>query len=486
MSPLVLDGDYSDPDVIRVGEDFWMITSTIHVSPGMAVLTSRDLRSWRHVGHCIPDLRVLGPAYDHQNMGSRFSRGVYAGSLRFHGGVYWMHFSTLDEGIFVTTAEHPAGPWSTPLLLSAEQMWDDPCPLWDSDGRAWLVASNPGPERWFSYLIPMAWDGRSVDMERREVLDDWHTSEGNKIYRRGDWYYVLHNEVWAPGDRLAVIMRSDSIHGPWEKRVLLRGLGPDRAREPNQGALVDHADGRWSLVTHHGRGGYPEGRPVSVLPVAWEDGWPVVEGSSGAGVLDWPSAPASTPALQRDDDFTAAEPAPQWEWTNAPVDDHWSLAARPGHLRLHACPSARGDGLRTAANLLSQRVSARPGQASVLLDAAGLAEGAVAGLCHYSTSQPVGIGVLRRGDELFVAVVEGTATSVWTGVPTALHLRSDIDAHSFATFSFSVDGETFLPLGDSYRLVWSSYRGSRIGLFALNEEADAGWADFSEFRYRVD
>jgi beta-xylosidase len=115
----------------------------------MVLLSSADLRSWRHVGHCIPDLRVLGPAYEHRNMGSRFGRGVYAGSLRFHDGRYWMHFTTLDEGIFVTTAEDPAGKWSEPVCLSPEPVWDDPCPLWDADGSAWLVASNPGPSRWF-------------------------------------------------------------------------------------------------------------------------------------------------------------------------------------------------------------------------------------------------------------------------------------------------------------------------------------------------
>jgi beta-xylosidase len=105
-------------------------------------------------------------------MGSRFGRGVYAGSLRFHDGRYWMHFTTLDEGIFVTTTEDPAGKWSEPVCLSPEPMWDDPRPLWDADGSAWLVASNPGPSRWFSYLIPMAPDGLSIDLHRREVLDD--------------------------------------------------------------------------------------------------------------------------------------------------------------------------------------------------------------------------------------------------------------------------------------------------------------------------
>ena len=137
----VLAGDYSDPDVIRVGEDYWMITSTFQYSPGMAVLHSRDLISWRHVGACVPDVTALGPAYRWDRM-ERYNIGIYAGSLRHHDGRYWVHFTTLDEGIFVTTADHPTGPWSPLHRLTDQTGWDDPCPLWDEDGRAWLVASS--------------------------------------------------------------------------------------------------------------------------------------------------------------------------------------------------------------------------------------------------------------------------------------------------------------------------------------------------------
>ncbi|TCM50470.1 glycosyl hydrolase family 43 [Kribbella sp. VKM Ac-2568] len=124
-----------------------MITSTFQYSPGMAILHSRDLVSWRHVGAAVPDIGVLGPEYRSDRM-ERYNVGIYAGSLRHHRGRYWLHFTTLDEGIFVTTAEHPAGPWSHLHRLSDETGWEDPCPLWDEDGRAWLVASSPGRGAW--------------------------------------------------------------------------------------------------------------------------------------------------------------------------------------------------------------------------------------------------------------------------------------------------------------------------------------------------
>lgn len=206
--------------MIRVGDHYWMITSTIHLSPGMTVLHSTDLITWTQIGHCSNDLTELGPAFASDSM-DRYGRGVYAGSLRFHDGLYWMHATTMDEGIFYWTAEHPAGPWSAVRWLSRQKGWDDPCPIWDEDGLAWLVASCPG-ERWVSYLIPMAADGASIDLDRSAVLDDVLTSEANKIYRIGSSYYLLHHEVRTPGNRVAVIMRARSMLGPWEKRTLWR------------------------------------------------------------------------------------------------------------------------------------------------------------------------------------------------------------------------------------------------------------------------
>lgn len=481
LSSLVLDGDYSDPDVIRVDDTYWMITSTIHCSPGMAVLRSGDLRVFEHVGHCIPDLTLLGPSYAHAGMGSRFGRGVYAGSIRFHAGHFWVHFTTLDEGIFVITADHPAGPWSTPLRLTDETMWDDPCPLWTSDGESWLVASRPGPEKWFTHLIPMAPDGLSIDLAGAVVLDEWHTSEGNKIYAIDGSVFVLHNEVRAPGHRLAVIMRASSVHGPWEKRILWEGQGLDRDREPNQGALVDHADGSWSFVTHHGRCGYPEGRPVSVYPLRWEDGWPVVVGqtvtpqSAGAGVG------SPSPA---DDQFTHSELGPVWEWTNAPVGTHWTLTERPGHLRLRGHPSARADGLVTAANLCTQRLRSAAGSARVTVDASALLEGTVSGLCVYSTTEPVGIGVCRRDGALWAVLIEGARLTYGVGlVESVVELRVDLDDRGFASFATRTGSGVHTPLGDSYPARFAHYRGARLGLFCLGQTTMSGHADFIDFRY---
>nr|WP_276610988.1 glycoside hydrolase 43 family protein [Kineococcus siccus] len=481
-----MDGDYSDPDVVLVDGTYWMVTSTIHGSPGMAVLRSPDLLAWEHVGHVVADLTELGPAYAHAATGSRFGRGVYAGSIRHHDGRFWVHFTTLDEGVFVCTAVDPAGPWSPPHRLSDATMWDDPCPLWDDDGRAWLVLSNPGPE-WFTHLVPMSPDGRTLHLDQRRVVDDRHTSEGNKLFRRGPWYYLLHNEVRSHGDRLAVVLRTRSLDAPtpWEKRDLVHGAGLDRSREPNQGSLLADVAGDWWFVTHHGRTGYPEGRPLSRVPVTWEDDWPVVRGPDGPtdrAVLDERVVVGTVGP--RDDDFDRGRPGPQWEWAVVPAPGSWSVLADPPCLQLVAGPSARGDGLRTAPAVLTQRIAARPGRATVLLDGSGLAEGGVAGLGHYAVDGPVGFGLARQDGRLWLVLV-GEGTERLAPAPgDRLELCTEVDAHHRAVFAVRAEeAAEFTPLGDSHPLRFSHYRGSRLALFALADGPAGGSARFSRFRY---
>jgi len=178
----ILAGDYSDPDVIRVGEDYYLITSTFQYSPGMALLHSRDLVNWQFIGHCVPDLTQIGPELNWDRM-NRYDRGIYAGALRHHEGRFWVYFTTLDEGVFVTTAEKPEGPW-TPVhrlwdgkgLTRAEPNlgWDDPCPFWDTDGQAYLLLSNP-VEQWHTYLFPMSWDGLTLDVQGAIDLDPYRS-----------------------------------------------------------------------------------------------------------------------------------------------------------------------------------------------------------------------------------------------------------------------------------------------------------------------
>ena len=177
----ILPGDFSDPDVIRVGSDYYFITSTLQYSPGMAVLHSKDLVNWQYSGHCVADLTQLGPELNWDRM-NRYNRGIYAGAIRFHDGKFWVYFTTMDEGVFLTTATNAAGPWSPVTRVWDKQGFDDPCPFWDDDGQTYLLLSTPG-KKWWTHIYKMSPDGKRIDPASEKILDDNQSSEGNKIYK---------------------------------------------------------------------------------------------------------------------------------------------------------------------------------------------------------------------------------------------------------------------------------------------------------------
>ncbi len=158
----ILPGDFSDPDVIRVGSDFFLITSTFQYSPGMAILQSKDMVNWRYAGHCIDDVSKLGASMNWDQM-NEYNKGVYAGSLRYHAGRFYMFTTTMHHGVFMTSAASITGPWDSPTMISDRTGVDDNCPFWDDDGQAYMVFSTPG-KQWKTRIVKMSSDGKTVDM----------------------------------------------------------------------------------------------------------------------------------------------------------------------------------------------------------------------------------------------------------------------------------------------------------------------------------
>ena len=492
----VLPGDFSDPDVLRDGDDYWMISSTFEYSPGMVVLHSRDLVTWSFAGHCVEDLTELGPAYASDLM-QRDGRGIFAGSLRKHDGIFYVYFTTLDEGMFVTTADHPTGPWSPPHRVWDERFWDDPCPLWDEDGAAWIVASRPGEpvdDGWMTYILPMSADGMSVDPAGIRILDPTWSSEGNKIYRIDGQYIVLHNESRSAGNRVAVVMRAASLDGPWEKRDLILGGGADRDREPCQGALVDTVDGRWFFVTHHGRLGYADGRPVSVVPVQWIDGWPIAgePGSRSLGDMVWEAAlplpDAERGELSLSDDFTGERLGLQWEWRYQPAPGSWQLDPAGG-LRLRADPLLREGDPRSSRCTLTQRQIGVRGVITAEFDVSGLTDGARLGLGHLG-GQFSAIQIAQDDGERVLRIVVGEGDgrarvehSLSIGFTPRVVLQTAIDDLGYASFQFALDERRFEPFGDVYRPSYRDYRGNRLAIQFYNERERTGTAVVRRFDY---
>lgn len=288
-----------------------------------------------------------------------------------------------------------------------------------------------------------------------------------------------------------MMARSTSLAGPWTRRQLLH-VSPRVDKEPNQGGFVQVPDGSWWFLTHQGTGDW-EGRAMCLLPVQWIDGWPVIgrPGADGIGTMEWRArkpiggTQPRPPALS--DRFDGPGLSPEWEWNHAPRDGMWSLAERPGHLRLHAFAPATGGGLPAAGNTISQRAwRTRRNRATAILDLSNMADGQSAGLAHMSTGhaaigleQDAGVRRLIFRDSQG-RVLKGPALAG----PT-LWLRSEWDIDGVSHFSFSLDGHGFEPFGPAYRLTWGDYRGDRIALYSFNDRGPSGWVDVGGFDYRV-
>jgi len=524
----ILPADYSDPDAIRVGRDYYLISSTFHLAPGMVVLHSLDLVNWSTIGYAVPDLRAIGPELNWDRM-NRYNYGIYAGSIRHHAGKFWVYFTAYwGEGFFVSTAHDPAGPWEVSQLVDGKgqplrvMKWDDPCPFWDDDGRAYLAASKVGGA-WYPHLFQMSPDGTclldaDVDAMNREgpqstgegtVIYRNDTSEANKIYKIGDYYYLFHNEV-VDGTRIGMMKRARHLFGThsdgscgepgnpgaYEVRPILRGRGPDD-REPNQGALVQAESGLWYFLTHEGKGGYPDGRPLSVLPVTWIDDWPIPGIGSDRDGIGGLVTGAAMPATghprkipQGSDDFDEPKLSAPWQWNYQPRDGFWSLTERPGHLRLRACrPLDPGDFFK-AANTVSQRTFGAEWMVlTTHMDLAGMSRGQCAGLVHFNGGvDHARLSVVCHGDTRALVYQDGQ--TVVRGVDLepsqqTIWLRSRVDRDAKTTFEFSLDGDRFTALGPAYLLKWGNYRGDYVGLYTYNDLADRGYVDIDWFRYSV-
>ncbi|HET9510967.1 MAG TPA: glycoside hydrolase 43 family protein, partial [Sphingomonas sp.] len=490
----VLFADYSDPDVIRVGRDYYLVSSSFHLSPGIPVLQSRDLVHWRIIGHVLPRLS-FAPQYDMPGPhtltdtiskpvgGTRYAGGVWAPSIRHHAGRFYVYWATPDEGVFMASARDPAGPWSKPVQVIAQAGLEDPCPFWDDDGSAWLVHSRVGAGPLI--LHRMRPDGSGVLDAGRVIVEDkaaLPVLEGPKLYKRDGWY-----QIWAPIGGVEkgaqVVLRSRSISGPYEHRVVLEP-GTTAFQGPHQGGWVETPDGKGWFVHFNSTGAF--GRITHLQPVAWgADGWPVVGDPipgkmSGQPVATHAIPVAGQPAWrpQTRDGFDTSRLGLQWQWNHNPDDQRWSLTERPGWLRLRANPAEHLVGAR---NTLTQMLTGPVMRTTVRLDGRAMVDGQRAGLTLFGV-RPSWIGLVRKGGRTRIAVAsEGVETP---GVVIEQHivlLRAVVGTDQMVRYAYSVDdGRRFQTIGDAIPLArFSWWRGSRPGLFsfARTPQSRDGWID---------
>ena len=484
----IICADYSDPDAIRVGDDFYLTSSSFYCTPGLPILHSRDLVNWTLIGHALR--RLPHPRYDEVQPGC----GVWAPAIRHHAGKFWIFFPTPDEGIYLTTADDPAGPWSEPHLVQEGKGLIDPCPFWDDDGNAYLAHAYAGSRSGIRHVLrvrPMAPDGSRLLDEGKIVFhapERHPTIEGPKFLKRDGWYYLL-----APAGGVAtgwqVALRSRQIYGPYEDKVILE-QGGTAINGPHQGALLDLPNGEWWFLHFQDAGVY--GRILHLQPVVWKDGWPLAGHLSENRSIGEPVLHCRKPAVagavqvaipQTSDEFDAAALGLQWQW-QANHDENWySLTARKGWLRLFA-RSTREVDLDKVPNVLLQKFPAHSFIAETHLDSAAAGVGEEAGLVVIGgTCAALAIQRTQHGDQ--VVLRNGGAIQILkTGLGSSLRLRVRVENGGRCTLGFGGVSGGFTDATDVFQAQPGKWVGARLGLYNISHGPRAqGHADFDYLRF---
>ena len=463
----VLNIDFSDPDVIRVGEKYYMVASDFHFM-GMQVLESDDLLNWHYVSQVFR--RIDEPGWD---ANGHYAGGSWAPAIRYHDGRFYIFFCTPDEGLYMSSATDAHGPWSPLHLVKRVARWEDPCPLWDDDGQAYLGRSRHGAGPIIVHR--MSPDGR-------QLLDDGVTvytgpvAEGTKWLKRNGFYYLIIPEGGV-GQGWQTVLRSKNVYGPYEKRVVLE-QGSTPVNGPHQGALVDTPQGTWWF--YHFQETPVLGRVVHLQPARWKDDWPLmgvdIDGNGiGEPVDVWraPLVSPSSPSLPQTDDDFGGPLGLQWQWNHNPVDSHWSLSEKNGWLTLRAQPA---DSLKACRNMLTQKVMGFESEATTLVTATG---DCYAGLCCTGrTFRAVGL----CADGVFLEE-NGQRRVIRPGRFRKLYLRlTNNSADNRHQFAYSTDGRTFTSAGESFAMRAGFWKGIRVGLFCYG---NGGQAQFDFFKMNV-
>ena len=499
----VLNADFSDPDVIRVGEKYYMVASDFHFI-GMQVLESDDMVNWRYVSQVYR--RFDEPGWDSNQ---HYAGGSWAPAIRYHDGLYYIFFCTPEEGLYMTTAKDPHGPWAPLHLVQRVEKWEDPCPFWDEDGQAYLGRSRHGAGP--IIVHKMSPDGKTL-LDEGVTVYEGPIAEGTKWLKRNGWYYLVIPEGGV-GTGWQTVLRSRNIYGPYQRKIVLE-QGSTKVNGPHQGALVDAPDGSWWF--YHFQETPVLGRVVHLQPVRWQDDWPLMGVDLDGHGIGEPVKRWEKPILEvrgekqevRDyqtstsngnsyiscdfiDDFasvvSSAEDisltshlspltsnlSPAWQWNHNPDDAHWSLTKRKGFLTIDAQPA---DSLKACRNMLTQKVVGYLSENTTIVEAKG---DCYAGLCC-TGKLFTGIGLCKKG--VFIEQ-NGQRRLIKSGSFPRLYLKVINDSQQNRhQYFYSIDGESYLPACDPFPLRAGYWKGIRVGLFCYGPD---GMAQFDSFRQSV-
>lgn len=506
----VLHADYSDPDVCAVGEDYFLTASSFNCTPGLPILHSKDLVNWKIVNYALKKVEPV----EYYNE-ARHGKGVWAPSIRFHEGVFYIYWGDPDFGIFMVKTRDPYGEWDKPVLVKAGKGMIDPCPLWDDDGRVYLAHAWAGSRAKFNSVLTvceMNKEGTAVISDPVLVFDGNdgvnHTIEGAKFYKRNGFYYLF-----APAGGVVsgwqLVMRSKDVYGPYEARIVM-AQGKTDINGPHQGGWVDTPAGESWFLHFQDKGAY--GRVLHLNPMKWINDWPVIGvDKDGDGCGDPVSRyrkpktdktyPIETPV--ESDEFDTRKLGLQWEW-HANYQDVFGFTTNMGYVRIYGHElSPHFKNFWEVPNLLMQKFPAEEFTATAKLKVSAKDDGQLSGLIVMGWDYSW-IGVEKQGEKFLLkqavckdaeqgnleqvstlAVLEPSRkfeAGLFPNYEREIYIRVHVDKGAYCRFSYSLDGKKFTEAGTLFKARQGKWIGAKVGMFSVTPHGkERGWVDVDWF-----
>ncbi|TDW51774.1 beta-xylosidase [Flavobacterium sp. 270] len=475
----VIPFDFPDVDVIRVGDTYYMLSTTMFVFPGVPLLKSKDLVNWEYCTNIIKRMDY-SPCYNLDGC-NRYAHGQWAGTLNYHEDKFYVMFNTLNEGAFLCTATDPEGEWEIKRL---DRGFHDCGLFFDEDGKIYVAHGYNK-----IYITELDTNFKAVGEDKLVYTGDLRPGlEGSHVYKLNGYYYLY--STYGGADGFQVALRSKNIWGPYEQKIVLNETDRKNVNFGiHQGALVQTQTGEWWTMLFIDIG--PLGRVPSLQPVKWVDNWPVA-GIDGKAVTTYkkPNVGKTYPiqSLPVSDEFNTEKLGMQWAWNHNPDDEKWSLKVKKGFLRLKTVKTAPN--FLSALNTLTQRSFIKYDQNSttnavtkVITD--NMKDGDIAGLCVFQDPYAY-IGVQQNGREKAIIMVNNGKVIATVPIKTSVvYLRTSVsNSTQKATFEYSFDNKKFIRFGEELTMKFSLkiFTGNKFCLFNYTTKAVGGYVDFDWFR----
>ncbi|WP_345954186.1 glycoside hydrolase 43 family protein [Mucilaginibacter sp. PAMB04168] len=499
----ILYADYSDPDAIRVGNDYYMTASSFNCTPGLPILHSKDLVNWRLINYALPK-QVPADVFSQPQHG----KGVWAPCIRFHNNEFYIYYPDPDFGIYVIKTKNPAGEWSKPQIVLPGKGYIDPTPLWDDDGKVYLAIGWAGSRAGVKSLLTvfrMNSAGTKVVNDGRHVFDGHEshpTIEGPKFYKRNGYYY-LFAPAGGVGTGWQLVLRSKNVYGPYEEKIVM-DQGKSSVNGPHQGAWVETQTGESWFIHFQDKGAY--GRITHLQPMRWVNNWPVIGADPDGDGKGEPVLVYKKPNVGKtyaivtppeSDEFNTDSLGLQWQWHANPRLEWSAKIPGKGYLRLFAYATEKGaQSLWPVPNLLMQKLPAPAFTATTKVKYTveqDAWQDKKAGLLMMGNDYAyISISKDEKGYKISQVTCKGAVNGAGENTidekrisSNAAWLRMQVIApDAKCSFSYSEDGINFKPIGETFTAAPDKWIGAKMGLFCISkpEARTGGYADFDWFR----